>query len=171
MKKNFIVFLLLSFTFMFGFNMNVKAATCDINHGYIYRDGNCVSINDLEKECREHNGYWDSNEKVCTHQGEISMGCKDQDIKNLLSVIKKIYNLIRIATPIILVIMGSIDFLKAVISQKEDDIVKNRKKFITRIFLAILVFMVLSIFELVTSILGVSNINDSDSWINCWRSL
>lgn len=162
MKKILIIHIVFAFALIMGIS-NVKAANkvCCIN-------GAIQGITD-EGVCRNARGNWVDSEDCYS----ISTGstCKDEDIRDILSVLKKVYNLIRYVTPVILIIMGSYDMAKAVISSKEDEIQKNRKRFITRIILAIMIFMVLSIFELLTNILGSAGVGDSDSWINCWRSL
>ena len=100
---------------------------------------------------------------------EIDLGC--EGMKELLGLIKIAYNLIRYATPVVLVILGSIDFMKAVMAGKEDDIKKNQKRFVSRLILAVGVFLLLSVFELITNILDRSNVSDSKAWYNCWTSL
>ncbi|MBR1376698.1 MAG: hypothetical protein IJ565_02675 [Bacilli bacterium] len=101
----------------------------------------------------------------------LTFGCSDQDIKEVMTLIKRVYNIIRYATPLILVIAGSIDFFKATMAGKVDDMEKYKKKFMNRLMLGIGVFLLLSLFEIITSILVSSGITDSDSWMACWNSL
>ena len=72
----------------------------------------------------------------------------------LANIIAIIYNVIRIGIPLILVIMGMLDLGKAVISQKEDDIKKNQKIFVSRLIAAALVFFVFTIVTLVLSLVA-----------------
>lgn len=100
---------------------------------------------------------------------EVDLGCAG--MSEVLKLVKKIYNLIRYATPVVLIILGSVDFMKAVMAGKEDDIAKNKQRFISRLILAVGVFLLLSVFELITNILSRSNVNESTSWYDCWNSL
>ena len=72
-------------------------------------------------------------------------------------------NVLQIAVPVILIIMGSIDFLKAVSSSKDDDIKKAQGMFIKRLVMGALVFFVFVIVKLLISAIG----GDSDGIWGC----
>ena len=74
----------------------------------------------------------------------------------LVGVLRMIYNVIKIAVPLILILMGMIDLGKAVISQKEDDIKKQQGIFVKRLIAAALVFFVFAIVQLLVNIIGGS---------------
>ena len=123
---------------------------------------------------QERNGdgsaLWDNTKPAPSMEGvEININC--EGIKDVLGLVKTIYNLIRYATPVVLIILGSVDFFKAVMAGKEDDIKKNQKRFVSRLILAVIVFLLLSVFELIASILSKSGVGDGDSWLSCWNSL
>lgn len=99
----------------------------------------------------------------------VGFDCDDPDINSIVKTIKTIYNLLRFSVPVILIIMGSIDFLKATIAGKEDEIEKHKKTFINRLFLAVIIFMLLSIFQLTTNILEKAGVANSNSWVECWN--
>lgn len=65
--------------------------------------------------------------------------------------------------PTILVIMGSVDFVKAISSQKEDDMKKAQSNFIRKLILGALVFFLFAIVKLVLSIIG----GNKDSILEC----
>lgn len=85
---------------------------------------------------------------------EVSCG----KIHNLPYKVLQISNLaitiMQVAVPVILVLLGSIDLLKAVSSQKEDEIKKAQGIFIKRLIMGALVFFVVVIVKLITSIIG-----------------
>ena len=99
----------------------------------------------------------------------IGFNCDDSNVQSLIRTIKTIYNLLKYVTPVILIIMGSIDFAKAVVAGKDDEIEKNKKRFMNRLFIAVLIFLLLSIFQLVTNIISSSGAANSNSWIDCWN--
>ncbi len=88
-------------------------------------------------------------------------------IKNLpykvLQLSNTVINVLQIAVPVILIIMGSIDFLKAVSSSKDDDIKKAQGMFIKRLVMGALVFFVFVIVKLLISAIG----GDSDGIWGC----
>lgn len=80
-----------------------------------------------------------------------------------------IVNLIKIGTPILLIILGMMDMLKAMMAQKEDEIKKAQGLFIKRLIAGVLVFLVFVIVELVFSVLGgvgATNEENNNMW-NC----
>jgi len=79
----------------------------------------------------------------------------------LVLMINDIYNLLKIAVPIVLIIMGMIDLLKAVASQKEDEIKKGWQMVIKRTIAGILVFFVFFIVQLVIDLLPSKAKNDA----------
>lgn len=69
-------------------------------------------------------------------------------------------SILEVAVPVILVIMGSIDFVKAVTSGKEDDMKKAQGTFIRRLGVGALVFV---LFLMVKTVINIINIGDADS--------
>ena len=84
-------------------------------------------------------------------------GCEGIGIEiddKILDVVHYIILIIQIVIPILLVIFGSIDFLKAVVAQKDDEIKKGQQTFIKRIIAGVLVFFVFSIVRVIISFAG-----------------
>lgn len=80
-----------------------------------------------------------------------SLGDNVEIDSQLVDAISTIVLVLQIAIPILLVIFGSIDFVKAVVAQKEDEIKKGQQTFIKRTITAIIVFFVFVIVKLVVS--------------------
>ena len=78
-----------------------------------------------------------------------------------------IVNLIKIGTPILLVILGMMDMFKAVTSQKEDEIKKAQGLFFKRLIAGVLVFLVFVIVELVFGLLASSTKEDQTNIWGC----
>ncbi len=76
------------------------------------------------------------------------------------------YLLIKIAAPVVLVFMGSIDLIKAVIGADESEIKKNQIKFGKRIVSALMVFLVMSIIQLVFHFLAQSGFSGPTDCVN-----
>lgn len=82
-----------------------------------------------------------------------------------------IINLIKIGTPILLVILGMMDMFKAMTAQKEDEIKKAQGLFFKRLIAGVLVFLVFVIVELVFGLLAGSTGDDqANMWdcVNCF---
>lgn len=81
-------------------------------------------------------------------------------------ILHNAYTLLQIGTPLILVVMGIIDFGRAVVGSSEDDIKKKQYKFIKRFIAAIMVFLVLAIVRWIFGILASAGFIDARGCIN-----
>ena len=80
-------------------------------------------------------------------------------------VVSVIVTVIKIGIPILLIILGMIDLGKSVLGQKEDEIKKGQKVFISRLITGILVFFV--IFVVKIAVRFVNEASDSSKIISC----
>ena len=70
----------------------------------------------------------------------------------MIDKIKSYTNIIKIVVPIILLGFGIVDFAKAVFSGSDDDMKKSQKNFIKRLGIAILIFFVPTIIDLLLAV-------------------
>lgn len=75
-----------------------------------------------------------------------------------------VYLVVQILVPIILILLGSLDLVKAVIGQKDDEIKKNQQVFMKRLIGAALIFFVFAIVKLVVSVVSS---DDSGNIMDC----
>jgi len=83
---------------------------------------------------------------------DISEICSKIDL-DLAKFVHNIIVLIKIAVPIALVIFGMLDFGKGVIAGKEDEIKKGQNNFLKRLIAGVVVFLMISLTQLVMSII------------------
>ena len=94
----------------------------------------------------------------------FTCGGLEADIpEKLAELTHTIFQVVKIAVPIILIAFGMLDMGKAIVQQKEDDIKKAQQIFIKRIISAILVFFIAMIVQLIFGLIS----NDDDSFIEC----
>lgn len=89
---------------------------------------------------------------------------QDSTLVNVIAIVRLVMNIICIAVPIIMILMGTIDLFKAVTAGKDEDIKKKQKALITRIIAGVLVFLVPTIVSVIMNLIGVS------SWRACWNN-
>lgn len=77
----------------------------------------------------------------------------------ITNTIGAVYNILLIAVPIIVVLFGIIDFIKAAMSGKEEEIKKNTSTFVKRVIIGLLVFFVLAVVKLVINVIQTNNTN------------
>lgn len=113
--------------------------TTSFNHGKV----SCVWV---ENEDAPGGGF-------CNVDNLLYVGCGDaSDIPlKVPELISFAVNLLKIATPIILIFISIISLLKALASQKDDEIKKATSSLVKKIIAAVLVFFVIGIVQFVIS--------------------
>jgi len=87
-----------------------------------------------------------------TNTGTVTY-CNDPAIKKPLVFIGNIINIAKILLPLILIIFGVIDFFKAVISLKPEELGKSIKSLVMRTVAAVIIFFIPTIISLVFKLL------------------
>jgi len=99
-----------------------------------------------------------------------SCGFGSKKIENIPGLIPRttniIYTIIQIAIPVVLVLLGSIDLVKGIIAQKEEDTKKGQKMFIKRLIAGAIIFFVFMLIKLFVSLVA-DNDYDSNTIIDC----
>lgn len=93
--------------------------------------------------------------------GDTVNVCTD-DMANILAIVRFALTVIQWVVPIILIVLGSIDLVRAVVAGKDEEIKKHQTTLLKRVIAAVIVFLVPL---LVTLIMGFLS---TDSWQDCW---
>ena len=80
---------------------------------------------------------------------EITQAKKCGFSEKLFIWIRNIYNWIKYIVPILLIVLSILDFLKAMASEKDDEMVKARKHFVIRLVAVALIFLIPSLIEFI----------------------
>ena len=81
--------------------------------------------------------------------------CGKQELPYQLSVFgHNAITIFKIIVPIILILLGVIDMVKAITAQKEDEIKKAQQTFVRRLIAALIIFFVIVIVQFVFNILS-----------------
>ena len=99
---------------------------------------------------------------IASCEASIKGAIIDEKIPNIVSTI---ITVIKIAVPILLVIMGMLDLMKGITAGKEDEMKKGQQLFIKRLISGALVFLVFTIVQLIISF--VADANDKDNIMDC----
>lgn len=78
-------------------------------------------------------------------------------------IIRVVFSIIQYVVPVVLILLGSIDLVKAVTQGKEEDIKKGQKTLITRVVAAVIVFLIPLIVSVIMGLIG------SNDWKSCWN--
>lgn len=90
--------------------------------------------------------------------------------KSLPIFTNRIYDILKVATPVVIIITGMLDILKATTAQKEDDLKKAQKKFLNRLLIGMVVFLVFVIIELVVNLVSPDNATNAMNCVECFLS-
>lgn len=93
----------------------------------------------------------------------------------IVSVVKTLFNIIKILVPIALLIMGVIDLAKAVLASDEKEIKGAESKLVKRAIAAVAVFFAVTIVDVIMGMVGKgetgSDGTTASSWSACWNSI
>ena len=89
----------------------------------------------------------------------------------LVKVIKKgLFPIVQLGIPILLIVLGTFELGKAVISSEEKEVKAAQSRLVKRFIYAALVFFVATIVSVLMSIVSQGGEGDTTSWENCWRA-
>lgn len=102
----------------------------------------------------------------------VKCGDPEEDImielpENLVKLISIAISAIQVVTPLVLIITGMLDFLKATTASNEDGIKKAQQTFIRRLIAGAAVFFIIATVKIV---IGILNTNFSSAAIDCINS-
>lgn len=96
--------------------------------------------------------------------------CKGFDF--VIRIIKNgLFPILQIGIPIILIVLGTLDLGKAVISSDDKAVKEAQSKLIKRCIYAILVFFIVTLLNLLFSMVGqITGSEALTNWSNCWNN-
>lgn len=146
-----------------------KVRMVDANSRYAknYIANYCSRYKDVEQFC---SGSCKVENALCGgDDGNAESGNCPRELKPIIVFIKKVaVNSLQFIIPILLIIMGSIDMTKAVMSNDEKIMRDATSKLIRRIIAAVLFFFVTTIVTIVIGRIAEAGLDDTNSWQSCW---
>jgi len=158
-------------------NPEKKPESSDVD----YEGGSCVEYT-TEKSCEQNNSFaciWNETPygNYCNTDTLQYVQCGDAfDIpRQVPEVFSLVVNLLKIAAPIILIIVSIISLLKALSASNEDEIKKAQKGLVRKIIAAVMVFFVISIVQFIVLIVadtdnskGASEADNISTCLTCF---
>ena len=101
---------------------------------------------------------WNKKYEFCSPNGLVYLSCGDSNEKNEIAhdipemvprLVSYFIIILKTATPIILIIMGMVQIIKAIANSNEDEIKKAKSSLIKKLIAAVLVFFSISIVQFV----------------------
>ena len=86
--------------------------------------------------------------------------CTNYNFLSIMYIFKQMLNVVRVMVPVLIIVLGSFDFFKAVMASKDEDMAKLKKQFVTRLTAGIMVFLVPTLISFSLNIIGQSEMLD-----------
>ena len=87
-----------------------------------------------------------------------------EDAKQIFKLIGVVINILKIAIPIIIVLLAILDLGKAVMAGEEKQIKEAQKMLLKRIIYGVAIFFVVTILQVVFNLIGQSDYTSSRCW-------
>lgn len=84
------------------------------------------------------------------------LGDAENDENSVAWLIQRLLNYIKILGPMIAIVLGSIDFAKAIITSDEENMKKAQTKFVYRLIAALLLFFVPFLTQILLGLFGIT---------------
>lgn len=105
--------------------------------------------------------------------GNVSDNCGG--LEPIVRIIKKgVFPIVQIGIPILLIVFGTIDLGKAVISSDDKEVKQAQSRLIKRCIYAVAIFFITTLVSIIMSLVGrgadQSEAN-THNWADCWNSI
>ncbi len=124
-----------------GLNLNTSESKCE---GICENILSYTSTNDENNANNTNNGF------------EIgTLDCKGIFKGEFGKILKQILDILRFLVPILIIGLSVVDFIKALAAQNQDELKKASQKFIKRLIIGIIIFLLPTILEFVLNLAGI----------------
>ena len=134
-KASVIISLFFAFTLIFPIQVEARNVDSYINHNITMKNM------DTKMECTGDEGL----------VGDVN----NED--SVAWLLQKLLNYMKILGPTIAIVMGSLDFAKAIIASDEESMKKSQKRFINRLIAAMLLFFVPLLVQIMLELFNITS--------------
>jgi len=152
-------------------NDSIKAIQANTAYTSSHISQFCASYDDLEQFCA--NGTCKITSVPCgSSSGTNQYGNCPTELAPIIAFLKKVViNTLKIFVPIILIIMATLDLVKAVMATDEKSMQEALPRIIRRFLAAVLMFFVTTIVVIVLDMFATSGVGQYNEWKACWTNL
>ena len=150
-------FILLCAIFIIPGNVNAKSCKnqCKGNSDY----NTCINkCKKNKKSSNKSSNNSNSNTVSTTDSKECNalLGDKKNE-ESVAWLVQKLLDYLKILGPILVVILSSVDFATAIVSNNDDTMKKAQKKLITRLIAAVLLFLIPTVVQILLDVFGMTS--------------
>lgn len=145
MKKMLITIIFAITSIAFICPINVNAFSMD-NYKEVASQTNILTRTDIDLD--------DYNQDQNCSGGDSILG-DPTDEDSVAWLVQQILNVIKVVGPILTVLLSSIDFIYVIVKSDDEQMQKAQKKLITRLILAVLLFLIPTLVQVILSVFGI----------------
>ena len=130
--------------------------SCGIASGLSYQYSGCPTFKLANNNSNGNSGAGDISENdggASDTTFDTSTFCSGP-VQGVFTTLGWVFFILKILIPIILIVFGSIDFAKAVLSSKDDEIKKSAKTLVMRAIAGVIIFFVPTLLDFIVELLG-----------------
>lgn len=130
--------------------------SCGIASGLSYQYSGCPTFKLANNNSNGNSGAGDISENnggASDTTFDTSTFCSGP-VQGVFTTLGWVFFILKILIPIILIVFGSIDFAKAVLSSKDDEIKKSAKTLVMRAIAGVIIFFVPTLLNFIVELLG-----------------
>ena len=130
--------------------------SCGIASGLSYQYSGCPTFKLTNNNSNGNSGAGDISENnggASDTTFDTSTFCTGP-VQGVFTTLGWVFFILKILIPIILIVFGSIDFAKAVLSSKDDEIKKSAKTLVMRAIAGVIIFFVPTLLNFIVELLG-----------------
>ena len=150
-----------------------------IKEGTIHTDNQISQLcngygNEVEQFCQD--GNCKISNALCgtglaVDDAENGEGCPWQ-LRTIIVFLKKVvFNTVQLFAPILLIVVGTIDLVKAVASSDDKGNKEAISKFIRRCLTAVMLFFIGTIVTIVMDMFTKTDVGEQSDWKKCWQTI
>ncbi len=129
-------------------------------------------LNDIEEELENLSGGSEGPIIIGGGDTDINIGniCRTPNVARTLKFLGLLISLVKIVVPLLIIILGSVDFAKAMIAGKSDEIPKRIPVLAKRFIVGVIIFLIPSIIDFLFGVID-SYSDTMKRYENCWTCL
>lgn len=151
-KVNFCFFIIIGLIIFSSFGVSAKKI---VSNDCIYNEKNInnyistsdISYGEIDSACNRN----PKCQKDSSILGNVDCEC------SVAWLINEILNYLKILGPFLVLILSSIDFLKAIITSDDESLTKAQKSLVTRLILAAALFVLPELISVILNIFGITS--------------
>lgn len=118
---------------------------------------NSATIKNMTKSSEKESDKTTTEKKIYSECESVLGDVNDEE--SVAWLLQKLLNYIKILGPTIAIVMGSIDFTKAILASDEEHMKKTQKSFVNRLIAAILLFFIPLLVSILLGFFGITTDN------------